>query len=90
MTSQNHLSKILINFIHNEVTKIGLKKVVLGLSGGIDSALVAYLAKEALGSENVHAICMPYKTSSKESLEDATLVADKLNINFASLDCFQS
>lgn len=74
------LKKILVNFLKEEVNKVGFKKVVLGLSGGIDSALVAFLAKEAFGSENVTGIMMPYKSSSKESIEHAKLVVEKLGI----------
>jgi len=61
------LRQILVGFVRDEVQKVGLNKAVLGLSGGIDSALVAFIAAEALGPENVHAICMPYKTSNPES-----------------------
>ena len=68
------LSRILISFITNEVCKTGVTRVVVGLSGGVDSALSAHLAAKALGPENVLAIKMPYKTSSKESLEHADLV----------------
>ena len=66
--------KILVNFIREEVRSAGFEKVVLGLSGGIDSAIVAFLAVKALGPENVLGIMMPYKSSSRESLEDAERV----------------
>lgn len=69
-------------FLRDEVTKSGFKKVVFGLSGGIDSALVAYLATLALGKDHVHAVMMPYETSSKASLGDAQKVVDDLNIPF--------
>lgn len=72
---------ILVNFLRDEVHKIGFKKVILGLSGGIDSALVAFLAAEAFGPENVYTVMMPYKTSSKESLEHAELVVKATGIN---------
>ncbi|MGL4980933.1 MAG: NAD+ synthase [Fusobacteriaceae bacterium] len=74
------VEKILVNFIKEEVEKTGFKKVVLGLSGGIDSAIVAYIASKALGPENVMGIMMPYKLSSKESLEHARLVIESLEI----------
>jgi len=75
------LRKILVDFIREEVHKVGVKNAVLGLSGGIDSALVAFLAAEALGPENVHAIVMPYKTSNPESEAHALLAASQLGIN---------
>lgn len=75
------VEKVLVNFLKEEANKVGFTKVVLGLSGGIDSALVAYLAAKAFGPENVLGILMPYKSSSKESVEHATLVAEKLGIN---------
>lgn len=72
--------RVLVDFVKEEVTKSGFKKVVLGLSGGIDSAIVAFIAAKALGPENVLGIMMPYKTSSKESVEHAKLVVEKLGI----------
>lgn len=67
-------------FLANEVTKVGFRRVVLGLSGGIDSALAAYLAVGAFGPEGVTAIAMPYRTSSPASLEHAQLCARDLGI----------
>src|SRR5713101_5196890 len=61
--------RILTAFIANEVRKVGVERVVVGLSGGVDSALSAFLAAAALGPENVLALKMPYNTSSRESLE---------------------
>ncbi|HEY6838277.1 MAG TPA: NAD+ synthase [Geobacteraceae bacterium] len=75
------LRTILVGFIREEVHKVGVKKGILGLSGGIDSALVAYLAAEALGPENVHAVIMPYRTSNPESEAHARLAAEALGIN---------
>ncbi|GLI37356.1 NAD+ synthase [Geobacter hydrogenophilus] len=75
------LRRILVGFIREEVTKVGIRKAVLGLSGGIDSALVAYLAAEALGPENVHACIMPYRTSNPESEAHARLAAEHLGIH---------
>jgi NAD+ synthase len=68
------LRRILVAFIRNEVRKVGVERVVLGLSGGVDSALAAFLAAEALGAENVLGIRMPYRASSQESLDHAALV----------------
>jgi NAD+ synthase len=78
--------KILTTFVKEETEKIGLRNVVLGLSGGIDSALSAAIAVEALGRDRVFAYGLPYKLSSKESMEDAYLVADHLGINFEVVD----
>ncbi|NLX09344.1 MAG: NAD+ synthase [Chloroflexi bacterium] len=72
--------KILVLFLRDAVTKVGFQRAVLGLSGGIDSALAAYLVAEALGPENVLAIRMPYKTSSPDSLSDAQAVIDALGV----------
>ncbi len=76
---------ILTGFIRSETQRAGFNKVVLGLSGGIDSALSCYLAAEALGSENVLAVRMPYKTSSQESLDHAQLVIDALGVQALTL-----
>src|SRR5205823_4906767 len=62
--------------------KCGFKSAVLGLSGGIDSALTAVLATEALGQENVRGISLPSQFSSPGSLEDARLLALKLGISY--------
>ncbi len=79
------LRRILVGFIRNEVRKVGVERVVLGLSGGVDSALAAFLAAEALGPANVLGIRMPYSASSKESLEHAQLVADATGIQVATI-----
>jgi len=71
---------ILTRFIHSEITRSGFSRAVIALSGGIDSALSCYLAAEALGSENVLAVRMPYKTSSSDSLEHAQMVIDALGV----------
>lgn len=72
--------KVLVNFIRTEVRKVGFERVVLGLSGGIDSSLSASLGALALGRDNVIGVFMPYETSNPGSLEDARLLADKLGI----------
>lgn len=72
----------LIEFLRDEVKRRrGFEKVLLGLSGGVDSSLVAYLCARAFGAENVYAFMMPYKTSSPESLEHAQLVVKELGIH---------
>jgi NAD+ synthase len=72
--------RLLAGFLKDETASAGFSKAVLGLSGGIDSAVVAYLAAEALGKENVLAVLMPYKTSSPKSAADAMLVVEQLGI----------
>ena len=74
------LRQILVAFIRNEVRKTGLARVVVGLSGGVDSALSAMLAAEALGRENVLAVLMPYKSSNPDSQAHAELVVQKRGI----------
>jgi NAD+ synthetase len=76
----------LVAFLRDEmVVRRGIGRAVLGLSGGIDSAVVAYLCARALGPENVHAIRMPYRTSSADSLGDAQTVVDALGINVETI-----
>ena len=72
--------QILVKFIRSEVTRVGYSRAVVGLSGGIDSALSCALAVEALGNENVLAVRMPYKSSSPDSLEHAELLAEQLEV----------
>jgi NAD+ synthase len=71
---------IITGFIRSEIERAGLKRAVMGLSGGLDSALVCFLAAEALGPENVLAIRLPYKTSSADSLDDAQAVIDATGV----------
>lgn len=67
----------LVEFIREEVgRRRGFQRVVMGVSGGVDSSVVLYLACEALGPENVHGFRLPYATSSKQSLDHAALVLD--------------
>lgn len=72
--------KMLTGFIRDEIEKAGLRRAVIGLSGGLDSALSAYLSAEALGAENVLAVRMPYRTSSADSLADAEAVIEALGL----------
>ena len=77
----------LVEFIRDEVQRRrGFERVVLGLSGGVDSSLVAYLAAEALGAGNVIGVRMPYRTSSSESLAHAQLVVEALGIEVMTVD----
>ncbi|HYY46276.1 MAG TPA: NAD+ synthase [Candidatus Angelobacter sp.] len=77
---------ILVGFIRNEVRKVGFERVVLGLSGGVDSSLVATLATEALGRDNVLALVMPYKTSDPKSRSDALQVIEQVRIRHLEID----
>lgn len=72
--------RMLTGFIRDQIEKAGMKRTVLGLSGGIDSALSAYLSAEALGPQNVLVVRMPYRTSSADSLTDAEKVINALNL----------
>src|SRR5207244_12072019 len=71
----------LVSFLRDEVVvRRGFENGIVGLSGGVDSSLTAFLAAEALGSEHVIGVRLPYRTSSPESLEHAQLVIDRLGI----------
>jgi NAD+ synthase len=72
--------KLLTEFLETEIHRAGLSKAVVGLSGGIDSSVSCLLAVEALGAENVLGVCMPYTTSSSESLEHAQLIIKQAGI----------
>ncbi len=78
--------EILHSFIRNEVHKFGFTRAVLNLSGGIDSALSAYLAAGALGPENVLALLLPYRASNPDSRSDAEAVVEALGISASLLD----
>ena len=80
------VEELLVGFLRNETNRIGIKKAVIGLSGGIDSAVSAFLAAKAFGPENVTCVMMPYKMSSKESVTHAQLVVDKLKVRSRLVD----
>ena len=75
-----HLFQALVLGTRDYVRKCGFNKVVIGLSGGIDSALVAVIAREALGAENVRGVSLPARFSSEGSLIDAEKLAENLGI----------
>lgn len=78
--------KILTGFLKSEITRAGFSRAVVGLSGGIDSALSCVLAAEALGPENVLAVRMPYKSSSPESLDHAQLLIDQFQVRSETVE----
>ena len=76
------IRKALVLGTRDYVTKCGFREVVVGLSGGIDSAVTAALAVEALGAARVHGVAMPSRFSSPHSLEDARTLAKNLGVEF--------
>ena len=78
--------QILTGFIRSEITRVGFSRAVIGLSGGIDSAVSCYLAAKALGPQNVLAVRMPYKTSSPDSLDHALLVIEETGVNSITIE----
>ena len=84
--NNEHLTSLLVGFLKNETARIGLKKAVIGLSGGIDSAVSAYLSAKAIGAKNVTCLIMPYKTSNPDSTKDALTVVKDLKVNHKVID----
>jgi NAD+ synthase len=76
---------ILGGFIRSETTRAGFSKAVVGVSGGVDSAVSCFLAAEALGAQNVLAVRMPYKTSSQDSLDHAQMVIDATSVQAVTI-----
>lgn len=77
---------VLAKFIRDEFAKVGKRRAVIGISGGVDSALAAFLVVNALGNENVLGVRLPYSTSSAQTLEHANLVIDALDIRALTID----
>jgi NAD+ synthase len=77
---------VLKTFLRDEIRKVGIEHAVIGLSGGIDSALACYLVAQAIGAHNVYAVRMPYRTSSQDSLDHAQLVIDALGIHSETVE----
>jgi NAD+ synthase (glutamine-hydrolysing) len=82
VSDEENIHNALVLGLRDYFHKCGFKSAVLGLSGGIDSALVAYLAAKALGPENVHGISLPSQFSSQGSLDDARDLAKNLGIRY--------
>jgi len=77
---------ILTGFIEEETRRAGMKRVVVGLSGGVDSALAAVLARRALGRDGVVALLMPYRLSHPSSQKDARALARRLGVRSEQFD----
>jgi NAD+ synthase len=78
--------KILTGFIKTELNRVGFKRTLMGVSGGIDSAVSLYLSAKALGPENVLAVRMPYRTSPQDTLEDAQAMIDDLGVQSMTVE----
>ena len=78
--------RMLVSFLRDETAKAGMGRVVIGLSGGVDSAVVAALAAMAFGSDRVTALFTPYRTSAPASRVDARLVAGAYGIALEEID----
>ncbi len=80
------VAELLTGFIAQEIGKIGLSRAIIGLSGGVDSALSAVLSVRALGAENVFCVMMPYRSSSPESVSHAKLLLEKFGMQSELVD----
>lgn len=80
------VERLLVHFLHEEVSSAGFSKLVLGVSGGIDSAVVAALAVRALGAKNVFGVLMPYRESNPQSEADGRLLCETLGIPHMKVD----
>jgi NAD+ synthase len=78
--------RLIAEFIRGQLRQAGFERAVLGLSGGIDSALVAYLTADAIGAERLHCVLMPYRTSSPASRGDAEEVVRRLGCSSELVD----
>jgi NAD+ synthase len=80
------VAELLTSFLREETTSAGLRRVVVGLSGGVDSAVVVALCVRALGAENVLSVILPYRLSTPSSTADAELVACRLGLPTRTVD----
>lgn len=79
-------ARILVEFIRSELQRTGRRRLVVGLSGGIDSAVAAFLAVQALGPEALYCLLMPYRSSSPDSTADAMRVVELLGARSETID----
>lgn len=86
VTDPEHAASRICEWLRTQLSQSGCDKFVLGLSGGLDSALAAYLAVQAVGKDAVFCVLLPYKTSSPQSLADAMLVIEKLDVRYRAID----
>ncbi len=82
----DQVRQIVVGFVRDEVHNTGLRRGIIGLSGGVDSTLSAFLAAEALGTENVLGVIMPYRESNPQSQADAEKVVNVLGIRSEVVD----
>lgn len=80
------LTDFLVTFLRDEVTRKGYERVLVALSGGVDSSVTCYLAAKAFGPKNVYALMLPYRSSSPDSLAHAELVVKALGIHSEVID----
>lgn len=85
MINWNHIEEQLIDFLKKQVEKIGLNRVTVGLSGGLDSAVVAVLCKKAF-DKNMSCVLMPSQFSSQSSIDDAKKLCEKFSIDYEVVD----
>jgi NAD+ synthase len=78
--------QVITGFIHSQLAQTGFSRLVVGLSGGVDSATTAFLAAHAIGPDNLLAVRMPYRTSSSESEADALHVVEALGCRTETVD----
>jgi len=79
-------TEIIVEFIRTYVENANKKSVVIGLSGGVDSAVVTKLATLALGKENIHALFLPELSTPLQDFEHTTLIANELGISYETID----
>lgn len=85
LSTQGNIYKALTLGLHDYVAKNGFPGVLIGLSGGVDSALAAVIAVDALGADKVHCVMMPSRYTSQDSLEDAAELAENLGCSFETI-----
>lgn len=78
--------KVLVNFIKDSVHRNNFERGIIGVSGGLDSAVVLYLTQRALGSKNTFALLLPYKLSSGDSLKHGKMVCELLKVKYEIVD----